>query len=190
MNLVDQLQCMHGRTDGNLYGHPLLGSPLTQERPAPGFCSSSKDSSSLCRARQCDDDLVVGAGGAGVASLLVEMPPAASAGNARAEARVAMAEVTTRAKSMLAPITFLIVDVRGGVLSLSKREVAQTPQYVLFQASTHLAQLQLWEFFLIEFGSDSVQVPNYTAWLMLRMLCQNSMSIRVRDRSLQYLQER
>jgi len=96
-----------------LYGHPLLGSPLTHEWPAFEF-SSSKDSSSLCRPRQCVDDLVAG-GAAGIASLLVEMPPVAAccapAGNARAAARVAKAaEVTTRTKSMAA-ITFLTVDV-------------------------------------------------------------------------------
>ena len=95
-----------------LNGHPLLGSPLTHEWPAFEF-SSSKDSSSLCRPRQCVDDLV--AGGTGIASLLVEMPPEAAccapAGNARAAARVAKAaEVTTRTKSMAA-ITFLTVDV-------------------------------------------------------------------------------
>ena len=109
--------CMHVRTvrirpSLVLYGHPLLGSPLTHEWPAFEF-SSSKDSSSLCRPRQCVDDLV--AGGTGIASLLVEMLPEAAccapAGNARAAARVAKAaEVTTRTKSMAA-ITFLTVDV-------------------------------------------------------------------------------
>ena len=95
-----------------LYGHPLLWSPVTHEWSAFAF-SSSEDSSSLCRPRQCVDDLV--AGGTGIASLLVEMLPEAAccapAGNARAAARVAKAaEVTTRTKSMAA-ITFLTVDV-------------------------------------------------------------------------------
>ena len=151
-----------------LYGHPLLWSPVTHEWSAFAF-SSSEDSSSLCRPRQCVDDLV--AGGTGIASLLVEMPPEAAccapAGNARATARVAKAaEVTTRTKSM-ATITFLTVDVEEVVddiiINYNSCSHSHTSQF----RSLLLASAPGFTIFFWNLEAISVELlPNYTTWLV------------------------
>ena len=151
-----------------LYGHPLLGSPLTHEWPAFEF-SSSKDSSSLCRPRQCVDDLV--AGGTGIASLLVEMPPEAAccapAGNARAAARVAKAtEVTTRTKSMAA-ITFLTVDVEEVVDDIIINYTSCSHSHTSQFRSLLLASAPGFTIFFWNLEAISVELlPNYTTWLV------------------------
>ena len=152
-----------------LYGHPLLGSPLTHEWPAFEF-SSSKDSSSLCRPRQCVDDLVAG-GAAGIASLLVEMPPEAAccapAGNARATARVAKAaEVTTRTKSMAA-ITFLTVDVEEVVDDIIINYTSCSHSHTSQFRSLLLASAPGFTIFFWNLEAISVELlPNYTTWLV------------------------
>ena len=154
-----------------LYGHPLLWSPVTHEWSAFAF-SSPEDSSSLCRPRPCVDDLV--AGGTGIASLLVEMPPEAAccapAGNARAAARVAKAaEVTTRTKSMAA-ITFLTVDVEEVVddiiINYNSCSHSHTSQF----RSLLLTSAPRFTIFFLEFGSNFGRAATKLYNLASRML--------------------
>jgi hypothetical protein len=91
---------------------------LPHEWAAPDF-SSTDSSSLLCRCGRCDDDLD-GGGDSNASSLLVEMPDEAccAPGDARAAARVAEADVTTRTTKSMATITFFaIVDVEDDIFS-------------------------------------------------------------------------